>query len=287
MKYFINCTILFVFTSILQAQIGIFTENPQTLFHVDILKNNTAGQIPTVTEQKDDVYFGLDAKKEAQLSLSKLPIEGVQLLMNDPNKAFLPNKVALTSMSDIITVPNPVTGMMVYNTVKVLGNDGVIPGLYVFENNKWRYLFPDSRENLQMRRLQTSLPSPKCLPGDYSCPAILDFGNSIIIPENGAYGVGINLRCLINIPGRTITDVERGIVYIWLMANGVPVDCAELNIPIFPNHEESTYAVFLGGDFNVGDELTCRASNFTQEGAPTILMTDTSMIYWRLEQVSM
>lgn len=271
----------------LNAQIGINTENPQTLFHIDVLKNNT-GTTPSTTQQLDDVYMGLGYNNEAVLSIGALPQNNTQLLMTDNNKAFSPNIVSLTSHTDITTVPNPQTGMLVYNTATVTGTSGVIPGLYVYENNKWQYLFTEDIKKLQMRSLQTATQSNTCASTNYACAALMDFGDDIIIPQAGAYGVGVSLY------GKSIPDLtapKREIVYIWLMANDTPVDVAELNIVGFEDAKQSTYTVFLGGAFNAGDKLTCRIStNNTVTNGVDYLMyfypTKTFMMYWRLEQVS-
>lgn len=267
------------------AQIGINTENPQTLFHIDILGNNT-GTIPSVSEQADDVYMGLGYNNEAVISIGSLPYNNMQLQMTDPNKAFLPNKVALTSQLDIVSVPNPQTGMLIYNTATISGTNGVTPGLYVYESNKWQYLFTENTRRLQIRDLQTSIVTPPANSSDYVNTALMNFGDDILISEDGAYGVGINLY-----GRRDITSLVamRSIIYVWLMADDVPVDVAELNPLAFPNDEFFTYTVFLGGQFSIGDKLSCRISHYgtTYTNSLYIDTSLTFMMYWRLEQASM
>lgn len=266
------------------SQIGVNTENPQTLFHIDALGNNNTGTTPSVAQQLDDVYMGMMSDNEIVMSLGKLPEINTQLSLNDANKSFLPNKVALTSQLDIVTVPNPQTGMMVYNTSSIPGTNGVLPGLYVYEDNTWKYLFTEDTKKLQMRNLATAMVTPACSAADYNCASVLDFGEDIIITDTGAYGIGVSLY---GRPNPTLTTPSREILYIWLMANGVPVDVAELNMTGFTGGNQFTYTVFLGGKFNVGDKLTCRLSyNVTYH--PMYLYPDKSyMMYWRLEQASM
>ncbi len=282
-KYYIIIGILLLSLS-LKAQIGVNTENPQTIFHIDVLKNNT-GVTPSVAQQQDDVYFGMGLNNEAVISLGKIPETNTQLFLNDPNKAFLPNKVALKSQLDITTVVNPQIGMLVYNTATVAGTNGVIPGLYVYESSKWKYLFTEDTKKLQMRNLQTAITAATCNSINYSCATPMDFGDDILIPQVGAYGVGLSLYSRTQ---TVVTTPIREIVYVWLMANDVPVDVAELNIVGFDGGKEATYSVFLGGAFNAGDKLTCRIST---NHLATLFMylypIQTFMMYWRLEQTSM
>lgn len=267
----------------INSQIGVNTETPQTIFHIDALANNK-GTIPSVAQQLDDVYMGITSDNEAVLSLGKLPEINAQLSLNDANKSFLPNKVALTSLLDIVTVPSPQTGMMVYNTANVSGTNGVLPGLYVYEDNKWKYLFTEDTKKLQMRGLETAVVTPACASADYNCATPLDFGSDIIIPDTGAYGVGINLY---GKPNSTLTTPSREVVYIWLMANNVPVDVAELNFTGFTGGSQFTYTVILGGKFNVGDKLSCRLSYYSPYHPIYLYPSKTFMLYWKLEQSSM
>ncbi len=278
---FVNMLFISVFVS--KAQIGINTENPQTLFHVDVLKNNT-GSTPLATEQLDDLYLGLGLSNEAVMSLGKIPERNTQLLLNNPYYGFLPNKVSLSSQLDVTTVPNPQIGMFVYNTRTVSGINGVIPGLYVYDENKWKYLFTEDSKKLQIRPLKTAVTTPNCGATSYSCAAQMDFGDDIVIPQDGAYGVGVSLYG--KHPGQTV-GAQREIVYIWLLADGVPQDVAELNL-VSIKDKTSTYTVFLGGNFKVGEKLTCKISTNT----PTqykfeFYPSKTFAMYWRLEQISM
>lgn len=50
------------------------------------------------------------------------------------NKGFLPPRVTLTSYTDISTIPNPATGLLIYNT----GNNvGLAAGYYYWNGNAW------------------------------------------------------------------------------------------------------------------------------------------------------
>lgn len=279
--------ILLVYLSIgliIKAQIGINTATPKTLFHIDGLGNN--GTSTSVAQQVDDVYISTGHNEEAIVSIGSVPVINTQLMLTDKNKAFRPNNVALNSQLDITTVPSPQTGMLIYNTSTVSGTDGVIPGLYVYDVSKWRYVFSEESKKLQYRELLTQTITSACPSNDYSCTSIMNFGEDILIPETGAYGVGINI-C--GKPQINMAAPRRSIIYIWLLANDVPVDVAELNPTEFKDGGVFTYTVFLGGKFNAGDKLVCRIANRYSADPAYVLVfepTLTSMMYWRLEQAS-
>ncbi len=50
------------------------------------------------------------------------------------NKGFLPPRVTLTSYTDISTIPNPATGLLIYNTGS---NVGLAAGYYFWNGNAW------------------------------------------------------------------------------------------------------------------------------------------------------
>lgn len=267
------------------SQIGIYTENPQSLFHIDVLANNT-GSVPSASQQIDDVYIGM-MSDDAVLSLGELPQNDAQLSLTGSNKAFFPNRVALKGTTDLTTVPNPQTGMMVYNTAKVSGTKGVSPSLYLFEDGEWKYSFTEDVKRLQMNYLLTAIDVPRAASTDYNTAVKMNFGNDILIPEEGAYGVGVSV---IGRPTTTITAPTRGVLFVWLMANDVPVDVAELNMPGFINGGYFSYTVFLGGMFSVNDKLSLRISHYKDSslGEPISLSANntTFMMYWRLSQTS-
>lgn len=276
--------LLIAFCQTIEAQIGINTENPQTLFHIDVLGNN-ANTPPSIAQQLDDVYMGTGYNDEAVLSLGEIPQSNMQLALNDKNKAFLPNKVALTSQLDVNTVPNPVRGMIVYNTSNVSGTNGLIPGIYVYEDNTWKLLFTEEMKRLQTRNLVTEAVTPVCTAANYNCALKLDFGDDIIIPETGAYGVGVTLLLKTNV---AVTDPARQVVYLWLMSGDTPIDSAELNMTGFVGSGSigATYTVFLGGKFNVGDILNLRIANYSGSPNSYVFPSKTNMVYWRLTQPS-
>ncbi|MDU1891817.1 MAG: tail fiber domain-containing protein [Dysgonomonas sp.] len=59
-----------------------------------------------------------------------------QLELADANRGLLLNRVALTSLTDVVTVASPATGMVVYNTKRDTDNN-LFPGTYYFDGSKW------------------------------------------------------------------------------------------------------------------------------------------------------
>jgi len=62
------------------------------------------------------------------------PEASAKLDVTSSNKGFLPPRVTLTSLTDNTTIPNPATGLLVYNT----GNNvGLVAGYYYWNGISW------------------------------------------------------------------------------------------------------------------------------------------------------
>ena len=62
------------------------------------------------------------------------PEASAKLDISSTNKGFLPPRVTLTSITDNTTIPNPATGLLVYNT----GNNvGLVAGYYYWNGSSW------------------------------------------------------------------------------------------------------------------------------------------------------
>jgi hypothetical protein len=62
------------------------------------------------------------------------PEASAKLDVTSSNKGFLPPRVTLTSITDNTTIPNPATGLLVYNT----GNNvGLVAGYYYWNGSSW------------------------------------------------------------------------------------------------------------------------------------------------------
>ena len=60
------------------------------------------------------------------------------------NSGIMIPRIALTSTTDILTVPSPTTSVLVYNTATI--ND-VIPGFYYWDGSKWTRIINDGTED--------------------------------------------------------------------------------------------------------------------------------------------
>ena len=62
------------------------------------------------------------------------PDASAKLDVSSSNKGFLPPRVTLTSVTDNTTIPNPATGLFVYNTGN---NNGLVAGYYFWNGAVW------------------------------------------------------------------------------------------------------------------------------------------------------
>jgi hypothetical protein len=290
-KYILIIIVVLFSYNTLYSQIGINTETPKGILHIDALGNNPINTNPSIIQQKDDVVFSLDSNGIPSMVIGKTPDgKSTQLELTDPNKAFLPNRVSLKSTTDITTVPNPIDGMIVYNTNNRGGATitDVNPGLYLFYNNEWHYLLTNNSGSVNFRKLQTAVTTSACSSTDYNCASLLNYGSPLVIEEEGAYGFSMRF---FGSSDQTTTGPIRLYIYIWVLANGIPVDVAELNPTIFPKAEgaNGTYSVTMSGNFKKGDVVTFKLSKGNADNQPSFSLpanTGSSMFYWKIEQYS-
>ena len=62
------------------------------------------------------------------------PNASAKLDVYSTNKGFLPPRVTLTNSTDNTTIPNPATGLLVYNTGN---NAGLVAGYYYWNGSSW------------------------------------------------------------------------------------------------------------------------------------------------------
>ena len=79
--------------------------------------------------------IGVFANASAQTGIgTTTPDASAKLDVSSTNKGFLPPRVTLASSSDITTIPNPVTALLVYNT----GNNvNISAGYYYWNGSAW------------------------------------------------------------------------------------------------------------------------------------------------------
>lgn len=83
------------------------------------------------------LFFGIicSFNSKAQTGIgTTTPDASAKLDVSATNKGFLPPRVTLTSYTDNSTIPNPATGLLIYNT----GNNvGLTAGYYYWNGNAW------------------------------------------------------------------------------------------------------------------------------------------------------
>lgn len=83
------------------------------------------------------LFFGIicSFNSKAQTGIgTTTPDASAKLDVSATNKGFLPPRVSLTSYTDNSTIPNPATGLLIYNT----GNNvGLTAGYYYWNGNAW------------------------------------------------------------------------------------------------------------------------------------------------------
>ena len=85
--------------------------------------------------------------------------------LESTNKGLLLPRVALASTSDISTISNPATGLIIYNTATI---SDVTPGLYVFVgSNKWNRLSTTGLTSLEISNALGFTPYSNANPSNY------------------------------------------------------------------------------------------------------------------------
>lgn len=136
------------------SQVGVNTNNPQGIFHVDGAKDNPDTGSSTPFQDANDFIVtsdgsvGIGTTTPDASSILELNVDG---LNSGDKKGFLGPKVSLTSNSDTLTILNPAKGLLVYN----LGDNPNFKynGYIYWSGTDWRTLagnplVPGSIQNL-------------------------------------------------------------------------------------------------------------------------------------------
>lgn len=312
MKIYILSLFFLFSVFISHAQVGINTNNPQTTFHIDGLGNNPSDIAPSTLQQSDDMALRVSAGS-VNLGIGIIPNETsrAQVELNGANSAFIPNRIPLKSLTDITTIPNPIAGMIVYNTTDNSAI-GLTPGLYYFSSDKWSVLYSsEAASTIEYRDLAANV-TPTRNSNAYQNPnfsAVLtwkdpenpqaDASSTITLPETGSFAFSFRLYI-----SQSANGVNRGVFYLWAMKGSSTstadvLDAAELNIPIFNAAAAAqfvTYSVTLAVSGTKGDQVTFRFGSPLTSAWPsgnfiakprTSLDEDpnperTSLIFWKL-----
>lgn len=273
---------------LVQAQVGINTKSPQGIFHIDPL-SNTAGGVGLL----DDFIVANDGKGGVSVALGATPSVNASLSMNDPNQGFLPNRVELTSVTDKTTVPNPVQGMIVYNTGRRgVFPDNTIPGIYVYNGTKWLRMQTNSYTGLREKiLLKTDLALQAANAASALETSTLDFGN-ITIKEDGGYAFSLNLDMTATsgteLGGNASNSILRPQIYLFIYKKTAgettfsKVDVAELNTPIYRGTNRITASIVLGCTAYAGDQIQIRVGATLSYTTGKLNKTYTYTSYWKV-----
>ncbi|MFR9165932.1 MAG: hypothetical protein ACLVKO_06845 [Dysgonomonas sp.] len=236
---------------------------------------------------------------------------GIQLEMGGENSAFLPNRIALKSLDDLTTIPNPVDGMLIYNTTDNSALD-LHPGIYYFGEGKWVSVFTSEVvSTIEYRDLSGNFSPNNTDTKAHERPdnattlswkdpnnPTLAASSYIEIPEDGSYAFSFRLY------GSHVTNGPlREVFYLWALRNNSTLaadrlDVAELNIPLAyeatTNKRNLSYTVTLTAICRKGEKIYFRVgipNNYpacTLIGNPKTSTSQdpvpnrTSMIFWKL-----
>lgn len=118
----------------LHGQVGINTENPQALFHIDGAKDNPTTETPNANQQSND--FVVTANGYVGIGTA-IPDTSAAFEIKSDNKGVLLPRVALKSYNDNLTIASPAKGLMVYATGTATPT-ALPSGYYFWSGTEWR-----------------------------------------------------------------------------------------------------------------------------------------------------
>lgn len=301
-----------------QAQVGIKTDNPKGALHIDGKGNNPQSGTILDAQKKDDLSIN-SSLGSMNVGIGTIPEDdsNAQLELGGIKSAFLPNRIALKSITDYVTVPNPVAGMIVYNTTNNPGI-GLEPGLYTFNNDKWNQIqTKEVASVIEQRDLWVASGSrvqPETNSKAHERPArsrILLWADPatgktnepfITLPETGSYV--FSFRLYMDQSANAVSSRYRALLYLWALkgnnnfapADSLPAgvtveDGAEINMTAYPSATQMTTTLTLTASGNKGDKISFRIGATTTSGIYTgypraaplqITPMRTSLIFWKL-----
>lgn len=282
MKKTLFLVVLLIFSISGYPQVGINTKNPIGELHIDGLGNNLAGT-PTALELDDDIVIKNDGNGGINVSLGGNVINGASIALRSSNKGFMPNRVALQSTVDNMTISPLVEGTIVYNTNTT--NDNVVTtnvnsGYYMYHDGEWRRLMTSwATTSTSKINLTASLTTT-------TTPTSLNFGK-FTISDTGFYVFSLNLAGTApSVSGQG--TVRRGAFKLLLYRKGIndmafiAIDEMDISTAVFTSGSSFTYNTFLTGFCNIGDEIEIRIRN----GSATPQCTfnnNTFLTLWRTQ----
>lgn len=300
------------------GQVGIKTENPKGALHIDGKANNPQSGTILDALKKDDLSIN-SSLESMNVGVGAIPEDNsnVQLELGGSKSAFLPNRIALQSITDNVTVTNPVDGMIVYNTTNNPGV-GLEPGLYTYSNNKWNEIQTKEVASVIERRdlwvASGNRVQPKTDSKAHERPAqsnVLLWADPatgktnepfITLPETGSYV--FSFRLYMDQSDNATASRYRALLYLWALkgnnnfspADNLPSDVtvedgAEINMTAYSTASQLTTTLTLTASGNKGDKISFRIGATTTIGIYTgypraaplqITPMRTSLIFWKL-----
>ncbi|MBK5720937.1 hypothetical protein JGH11_08645 [Dysgonomonas sp. Marseille-P4677] len=158
------------------GNIGIGTKNPQNTFHVDGAKDNST--TPTATEVANDFII----TSTGSVGIGTISPDASAILdINASSKGFLGPKVALQSSTDVITIPNPAVGLLIYNK----GTGALKTEGYLYWNGtEWVQFTTGSSKDPEIANLDCI--NARIVPSRYQ--AGVKYEGVLIVPYSGGNG---------------------------------------------------------------------------------------------------
>lgn len=277
-------------SSMVYAQVGIRSLNPIGIFHIDGLGNTSSS--PTTSELTDDIIIQNDATGGVGVGIGKIPSANAQLDLQSTSKGFTLNKVALSSPTDVTTVPLPRSGMLVYNT-NTNTSASISEGVFFHNNSQW--LRVDTNTSLPELTLSTLLDNTPTTTvtstSSHVGTALLKFTSTdgaIKVPSTSAYAFCIRLYGSVPAFTSTATNpVRHYYIYLVKKSDLTILDSAELDLSVF-SQKDMAYMVTLGASLQANDEVYIYLGNakdhpvWTLYGGSTTSANLTSLIYWKI-----
>ncbi len=273
MKYAYIISVLLLMSTISVAQIAINTDKLMsgTIFQVDPLNNSTNSG----TGLADDMIVTLDNPTSTfGLGLGKKVLPNAQLNLGSNKKALKMNEVKLQSLTDIVTVPNPRAGMVVYNTTAIASEEVEIGWCY-FDGVKWNRIIEAEREPALKNEFSIPYlpPTDVIIPGIsytdatsgiYSAAIKMSFMNSettqIKATTDGTYVFALRFYfySVVSAPAMPATYDSQALLYVFMVSKtqNKVLEKALLTFPFMQKARRYySYRLVMGTPLNKDEEV--------------------------------
>lgn len=246
--------------NILSGQIGINTDNPQGLFHIDPNQDNKNSN--NLTRYSEDIIV----HKNGQISIGNINPSNsaiVDLSATDriDKKGFLGPRVNLTSLTDTMTIPSPSIGLLIYNLGQERNFD--YKGFLYWDGTEWKKF--DNKINLESKLGELTCDNIKIKPLTYTLNQ--PYLGQVEIPysngNNGTYNaeeLGPFYGIKANLPAGKL---KKGSGVLKYTLSGTPTGIENDNFSFDINFQNKSCRITLGEHFNNIEEKI----SYVSEGA--------------------